>query len=312
MRTWRGISVLLVGIVVLLAPSVAQAFTADSGPPPGANDWNCKPSRAHPRPVVLVHGLMSNRFEDWMLMSPLLAENDFCVFALTYGVPEDGFTCCAGRVSMTRSARELRAFAGRVLRATGAKKVDLVGHSEGTVMPRYWTNFLGGDRKVRRYVMFTPLWRGSTVHGLGQLPDLAGQFSPDAHDLTEQLLNTISCESCSQFLKDSEYLKQVNKHPAPRQIQYTTVMTRYDELVTPYTSGYLDRPNVDNWILQDHCEQDLAGHSGMSFDPIAGQIMLNALEPARARPVPCMPVLPGIGNLALGFPDRIGLEHHGR
>ncbi len=38
---------------------------------------------------------------------------------------------------MERSAPQLAAFVDKVLAATGASKVDLVGHSEGTVMPRY-------------------------------------------------------------------------------------------------------------------------------------------------------------------------------
>jgi pimeloyl-ACP methyl ester carboxylesterase len=307
MRAGR-ISIWVVGLLLLM-PSSALGFSPDVGPPPGANDWNCKPSRAHPRPVVLVHGAGSNKYENWLLMSPLLAENDFCVFALTYGIPKgDPFPQIGGRVSMTRSSRELKAFVRRVLKETGAKKVDLVGHSEGTVMPRYWTNFFGGDRKVRRYVMFTPLWRGTTVQGLAQLPNVAGPLAPNVRNLVTHLLNTLTCEACSEFLKGSEYLKQVNKRRAPRRIDYTTVMTRYDEVVTPYTSGYLDRRNVDNWVLQDHCERDLVGHSGVSFDPIAAQIMLNALDPARAKPVPCIPVLPGLGSVALGFPDSIGLR----
>src|SRR5690242_708524 len=55
-------------------------------PPPGANVWSCRPSAAHPEPVVLVHGLGADMSENWSYISPLLAAQGYCVFALTYGV----------------------------------------------------------------------------------------------------------------------------------------------------------------------------------------------------------------------------------
>ena len=54
--------------------------------PPGANNWACKPTARHPRPVVLVHGTAGNKNTNWQTYAPLLANNGYCVFALTYGV----------------------------------------------------------------------------------------------------------------------------------------------------------------------------------------------------------------------------------
>src|SRR5581483_1845860 len=54
--------------------------------PPGANDFSCRPSAAHPEPVVLVHGLGATMGENWSAISPLLADAGYCVFALTYGL----------------------------------------------------------------------------------------------------------------------------------------------------------------------------------------------------------------------------------
>src|SRR4051812_33812746 len=93
--------------------NVIAGATQQGSPPPGANDWSCRPTAAHPRPVVLVHGLMANMTDNWQTMSPLLANNGYCVFALTYGndaaagPPRDQF---GGLAKMEDSAAQLSAF----------------------------------------------------------------------------------------------------------------------------------------------------------------------------------------------------------
>src|SRR5207249_10665597 len=66
----------------LLAGIPAQAADP-GGAPPGANDFSCKPSAAHPSPVVLTHGLGANQTVNWQTFSPLLKNHGYCVFSLT-------------------------------------------------------------------------------------------------------------------------------------------------------------------------------------------------------------------------------------
>ena len=130
-----------------VAPGVQANAGDPTGSPPGANHWSCRPTQAHPRPVVLVHGLMATMQDNWNTMSPLLANHGYCVFALTYGT-EGGDPYFGGLPPMEQTAHQLAAFVQRVLSATHVTKVDLIGHSEGTVMPRYYMEFLGGARYV--------------------------------------------------------------------------------------------------------------------------------------------------------------------
>ncbi len=60
-----------------------------------------------------------------------------------------------------------------MLAATGAKKVDLVGHSQGGMMPRYYIKNLGGASKVDTLVGLAPSNHGTTLEGLFTL---AGYF----------------------------------------------------------------------------------------------------------------------------------------
>jgi len=275
--------------------NVTSARPGSQASPPGANNFACKPGAAHPNPVVLVHGLSATAAENWGTMSPLLANNGYCVFALTYGLTP-GNTSVGGLQPMEKSSAELASFVDKVLAATHAKKIDLVGHSEGTVMPQYYLKFRGGAAKVDKYVAMTPLYQGTTLNGIGTyisafekaLPTLAGPVS--------RLVAT-QCGSCEQFLKGSPFLTHLYADGvfAVKGVQYTTIMTKYDELVTPYTSGRLNAANATNLVVQDQCALDFAEHLSVAFDPTVGQDILNALDPAHKKAVPCRLVLPLVG-----------------
>jgi pimeloyl-ACP methyl ester carboxylesterase len=263
-------------------------------PPPGANDFSCRPSAAHPNPVVLVHGLVANAADNWNTMSPVLKNAGYCVFALTYGAPNPRTPYFGGLTRMEDSSHELDAFVTRVLAATGASKVDLVGHSEGTVMPQYWLKRLGGAAKVDKYVALTPLYDGTTVYGLDRVIRIAERLDPKDAATFEGLFDKGICGSCREFLRGSQFLTDLYKDGvAAPGVTYTTIMTRYDELVVPYTSGRL--PGATNIVLQDQCPLDLAEHAAVAYDPVAARDVLNALDPAHAERVPCTLVLPLIG-----------------
>ena len=283
-RTATIATLTVLGVVAAGAPTAGAAYDP---PPPGANDFSCRPSAAHPRPVVLVHGLSATMGANWGYQSPRIKAAGYCVFALTYGVdPRTTLLPYApgGVIPMERSAPELAAFVNRVLAATGASQVDLVGHSEGTVMPRYYLERLGGAPKIQRFIALTPLWRGTEVGGTAFLRDIAGPFG-----LSQPLINLVAgiCGSCPQFLRGSPYLNDLNSDgEAIPGIVHTNVVTRYDELVVPYTSGIM-RDGGTNIVLQDLCPANVDEHLALAFDPVVTQLILNALDPANAAAVRC-------------------------
>ncbi|WP_084270020.1 lipase family alpha/beta hydrolase [Patulibacter minatonensis] len=270
---------------------------------PGANDFSCKPAPGT-RPVVLVHGLGATLGTNWATFAPLLKNNGFCVFGLTYG-RSAGFPYVAGLQRMEDSSAELQALVDKVLQATGADKVDLLGHSEGTVMPRWYLSFRGGAAKVDKYVQLTPLWDGTNLAGIGDLVAADKALGLGAQQGLTTLLSPV-CGSCVQFARGSDYLNAVNAAgPAIPSIHYTEIATKYDELVQPYTSGLLDAPNVKNTVLQDVCPQDMSEHLAVAYSPNVAQLVLNALAPDRARPVRCVTMLP---TGPVGTVPDIGLE----
>lgn len=272
--------------------SAIAAGVSPSPNAPGTNDWDCQPTKRHPRPVILAHGTLGNKSTNWQTYGPLLKNEGYCVFALNYGLApilSDGNRTFGGLGPLEESAVELKKFVRKVRGATGARKVDLVGHSQGTLMPNYYVKFLGGHRFVKKYVSLAPLWHG-TDFGSGSLSQIASVFGAGSVSMP-------LCAACGQMSSDSEFMKKMRAGGvAVDGVDYTNIMTRYDELVRPYTSG--QEKGMRNFVVQDFCAKDYAEHFEIASDPVGAALVLNALDPAHPRPVPCMLVLPFTGPVA--------------
>lgn len=266
---------------------------------PGENDWTCHPSAAHPRPVVLVHGTGGNAATNWATYAALLADHGYCVFAPTYGTVSQLAASpvkVGGIGNIYTSAHQLAGFVHRVLRATGAAKIDLVGHSQGTLMPDWWVKYLGGAKYVHDYISLAPLWHGEGVRALGDLVT-AGQ----AYGFNESKVVPV-CAACAPMTNGSPFMTKLRSGAtgvAVPGVHYTNVVTRFDDVVVPYTSG-IERghPNMRNVILQRVCPNDLSDHLEIASSPNAAQIVLNTLDPAHATPVRCRLTLPADGLVA--------------
>ncbi|MER6751011.1 esterase/lipase family protein [Streptomyces fungicidicus] len=269
-------ALLLAAGVTLPAAAGAQAAGAPSS---GWNDYSCRPSAAHPRPVVLVHGTFGNSVDNWLGLAPYLKARGYCVYSLDYGqLP--GVPLFHGLGPTEKSAEQLDAFVDKVLAATGAAETDIVGHSQGGMMPRYYLRFLGGADEVNALVGIAPSNHGTTLNGLTRL---LPQF-PGAEDLLSEATPALADQ-----VAGSAFLTKLNAggDTVPG-VRYTVIATRYDEVVTPYHSGYLTGPNVRNVLLQDLCPLDLSEHLAIGlFDRVAFHEVANALDPAHARPTTC-------------------------
>jgi triacylglycerol esterase/lipase EstA (alpha/beta hydrolase family) len=264
------------------------AHSSPSASPPGSNDWSCKPSAAHPRPVVLVHGTFEDMSGNWQALSPLLFDDGYCVFALNYGsYNNSGAFGVYGTGPIEGSAQELSAFVDRVLSATGATQVDIVGHSQGGMMPRYYLKNLGGASKVHTLVGLSPSNHGTTLNGLFTL---ASHF-PNANAAFAD------CPACAEQEAGSTFITNLNNGgDTVSGVDYTVIQTQNDEVVTPFTSAFLTGPNVTNILLQAQCSLDQGEHLSGPYDHIADQDVVNALDPAHAATAACTPVAPVSGG----------------
>ncbi len=246
----------VLSVVVLATPARAADGPAPyptlGTAPIGANDWTCTPTPARPFPAVIVHGTFGDQRSLLDRLSMALKRDGYCVYSLDYGNRGTG--------PIEESAQVLDGFVDRVLHATGAAKVQVVGHSQGGMMPRYFIKNLGGDQVVEDLVGLAPSNHGTTVNdGFGSSP---------------------SCTACDQQNAGSDFLAALN-HPdeTPGDVDYTQVETRYDQVVVPYTSAFLEASaQSTNITLQDRCPADTVEHLFIPTDPQAIAWTLDAFH----------------------------------
>ncbi|MFD4468554.1 esterase/lipase family protein [Rhodococcus sp. NPDC058505] len=284
----------------------AAADYADAHPgsaPPGANDVACVPSAAHPNPVILAHGSDSNAYSDWAALAPRLRVAGYCVFAVNYGgAPDSGDGDAGsggtgsvgtehpgnfGTEDMVASAEQVADFVRRVRESSGAPKVDLVGFSQGATVTRHFVNKLGGAAVVDRWVGMASPSYGGVFYGLVPIADAV----PGGRAVVS-LFTTTAVEQQAQ---GSDFLTELN---APSDtvpgVRYTTIGTRYDEMIQPYTNIALRGPGADNILIQDRCPQNKTGHMNMPYDPYTLGLVEQALDPTAPAPT-CRPVPLGTG-----------------
>ncbi len=233
----------------------------------GANDFSCKPTADKPNPVVLVHGFGATASENWYFFAPHLAAQGYCVFAKTYG-QDARYPSRGGVQPMERSAAELAAFVDEVLAATGAKKVDIVGHSEGAIMPRWYLKFGGGTKKVEHFVGWAGPNHGTDIWGITKLRALVPGWDT---------YMGAYCGPCPQFMPGSDFLTKLNAgDETPGSTHYTVISTKYDEIVTPYQTSFLE--GAENLVLQEVDPMNWAGHASMAADALTFDLTLKALQ----------------------------------
>ena len=237
----------------------------------GTNNWGCKPTTAHPYPVVLVPGTGANIGFNGTTLSPLLTNDGYCVYSLNYNqtvplVPADGLGTIA------TSAKQLSTFVNKVLAKTGAHQVDIVGHSQGGMMPNYYIKRLGGAPKVHTFVGLSPSNHGTTASGLVTLGKELGILGVATWFFTVANLKGLSDQVVtSPFQKALFATGTTVAGPS-----YWVITTTHTEVVTPYETAELK--GATNIVVQNQCPADTVGHIGIPFDGPAVQDTVNTLN----------------------------------
>jgi triacylglycerol lipase len=243
----RGVVTAVAAFVVALALGVGTAgvHTIGSAQPAAA---------ATPNPVLLVAGTLSPEFALYPLRDRLRADG-FRV----YTMPLPG----AGLGDIATSSHAVAAKVDAIRAATGAAKVDVVGHSQGGLENRYYLKFLGGTSKVGAYVSLGTPQYGTVAANLATFFGFG---------------NCLTVTACVQMSIGSSFLNNLNAgDDTPGAVRYYSIYTSVDELVQPYPNARIF-DGATNILVQSHCWWRLPGHLGLLTDGAVYGLVRSALR----------------------------------
>lgn len=259
-----------------LGPYVTEALNGVNGPigapgPPAPVDApvTCRPTAAHPRPVILVHGTFDSGPNTAPRLGEPLRRQGFCVVSPTLGAyagnpARGGLDSIAGG-----SGPQLAAVIDNVRAVTGAAQVDLVGYSQGASIAGYTTKVLRPGA-VGRVVSVGGYW-GADNRGL-----LPHQLPPEVAGLGLWAANLRGLAELSPGSPVLSAWYGPDRTPFLPGVAYTLIASRGDEILPPGRS-FVPGPGVQWRIPEDSCGGGPTSHSGMAVDSRTHALVAGAL-----------------------------------
>ena len=165
------------------------------------------------RPIILCHGYMHNKSAFLLMGHRLRKIGRNNVVTLNFGPPSRRVPFFAERLSEAVKT---------ALARTGVEKVDLVGHSMGGLVVRYFIERLEGAGSVNAAVTL------GAPH-LGAKTAVFGIF-----------------KSAEQFMPDSDLIAELNEAaPSRRTVKMTAVWSDFDSVVLPSENARLPAPHTN-------------------------------------------------------------------
>lgn len=183
-------------------------------------------ARGNRHPVILLHGFAMNR-TNWIWLGRRLARRGIGpLYGTSYFSPQ----------TVRRSAEHLARFVARVRARENCERVDIVAHSLGGVVARYFIERLDGARSVARLVTIGSPHRGTKFSQLGALIPSATETRAGSALLDELPL------------------------AARNDVRYTSVWSRADAIIEPPESASIV-PAGEDRVFDD------LGHLSLLLSP---------------------------------------------
>ncbi|MEU4874935.1 alpha/beta fold hydrolase [Streptomyces sp. NPDC021608] len=236
---------ILAGHLLLYPSGMAQERRCTVRPelPGPASEGEPTPLPAHSAPpVVLLHGFIDNRSVFVLLRRSLAQHGRPRVESLNYSP-----LTCDIRTAADLLGRHIEEICER----TGSTQVDVVGHSLGGLIARYYVQRLAGDARVRTLVTLGTPHAGTRVAPLANAHPIVRQMRPG-----------------------SELIEELSR-PAPGcRTHFVSFWSDLDHLMDPLESACVDHPD----LLAQNVRVTGIGHLALPVHPAVATGIRQALD----------------------------------
>jgi len=181
-----------------------------------------------------------------------------------------------GMEAIDRMAAEISPTLTKLAGTSGT--VDVVGVGIGSLVALRYQQIAPQPVTIRRHVALGALWHGTNLARLGDLEQLsrdAGTY--DAVLTFEKLLLDGVCASCREMLTGSDFMRALAQAGLQRPgTSVTSIISRTDGLVAPYTSGAL--PGSTTIVIQDRFPKLRVAHFGLPHNASVLDLVADALR----------------------------------
>ncbi|WP_369171816.1 esterase/lipase family protein [Streptomyces sp. R28] len=233
---------ILAGHLLLYPSGITQERRATPALP--AQDTAQLPTETKP-PVVLLHGFIDNRSVFVLLRRSLAQHGRHQVESLNYSP-----LTCDIRTAAELLGRHIEGICER----TGSRQVDIVGHSLGGLIARYYVQCLGGDLRVRTLVTLGTPHSGTRVVPLANAHPIVRQMRPGSPVLEELARPAPGCRT-----------------------HFVSFWSDLDHLMDPLETACIDHPD----LLAQNVRVTGIGHLALPVHPAVATGIRQALDTAR-------------------------------
>ncbi|MGW2177391.1 esterase/lipase family protein [Streptomyces sp. NPDC001732] len=196
------------------APATPTTPASASAGPTASDGSPSLPVEGDERPpVVLLHGFIDNRSVFVLLRRSLARHGRRHLESLNYSP----LTC-----DIRTAAELLGRHVEEICARTGHREVDIVGHSLGGLIARYYIQLLGGDQRVRTLVTLGTPHKGTAVAPLASAHPIVRQMRTGSAPIEELCRPAPGCRT-----------------------RFVSFWSELDRVVVPPEAARIDHPDLD-------------------------------------------------------------------